>query len=551
MMMRRTIPLVAALAVLSVFKADQTRADEVDQLVKKLQPKQRFADYEPRWRVVTRQFRFHHEGGKVKKKVWRLLMDGDKYVALLRTGDIALLAFTPDSARTKLNMPTGRYHLDTIIGPMISTNQFIQKKVYYTLVGDLDVNETDTWEKDPNAGTITLVRSSKTDKRHVVNRFVFSVDPVFGYQVDGHYRVVFEDRPKKRSFGGWTFCPGNYPPWKKDALYDRTVYCPGGGRTDYVGWANNLVNMDRCDADGDRFTWRDGGFIAYLNPRTGWSPVRTRDDGCPDVRMRLCNAHNDFHVHIPFPKKLPTDQQGRPVFTAHHRLMALPPELTRHVWENVKLIGTGQSSLIVKIGQQETFEKQPVSLTEPARGIVWTSHHPPLSEKHARSGKKSIVIRGRQWPNLPQVGLFRNSRYVLEAYVKVRPWTEEQLAAARKKDARRREKLKKKGKELPPEIDWDNVKPAAYMKADFYEWSPHSGKMLKKHRTNVASVDKEGWQRIAVELETPEWDPFVNISFHCDYGTAYLDDFHLKLVDNGNTTQEGLTPEEVKEAQQK
>ncbi len=546
--MRRYMRIVSAVLAVSavlVGGVSGVVADEVDELVKKLDPKERFADHTPNWRVETRQFRFHHAGGKVVKKVWRVVMDGNKHVAMLRTGDIQLLAFTPDSARTKLNMPTGRYHLDTFMGPMISTNQFIQKKVYYTLQGDLDVNDTDTWERDDKAGTLTLVRSTKTDDRHVVNRFTFSVDPVFGYRIDGRYRAVFSSRPKKRTFGGWAFCPGNYPPWKKDAIYDRTVYCPGGGRTDYVGWANNLINMDRADADGDKFTWRDGGFIAYLNPRTGWSPVRTREDGCPDVRMRLCNAHNDFHIHIPFPEKLPTDDQGRPVFTAHHRLMAIPPELTQHVWDSVKLIGQKQSGLIMKIGETETFENQPVALTEPARGIVWTSHHPPVSEKYARSGKKSIIIQGRQWPNLPQVGLFRNSKYVLEAYVKVEPWTDEELGKAKAKDARRREKLKKKGKELPPEIDWDSVKPTAYITADYYEWSPHSGKMLKKHRTNTATADKDGWQRIAVELDTPQWDPFVNITFHCDHGKAYMDDFALKLVKNGNTTQEGLTPEQI------
>jgi hypothetical protein len=552
-MLRRTIAVavtaVAAVGVLTGGPASAS-ADEIDELVKKLQPKKRYAEYTPRWRVETRRFRFHHEGGKVVKKVWRVVMDGNKHVALLRTGDIQLLAFTPDSAKTKLNMPTGRYHLDTFMGPMISTNQFIQKKVYYTLQGDLDVNETDTWEKNAEAGTLTLIRSTKTDERHVVNRFVFSVDPVFGYQIDGHYRAAFSRLPKKRRFGGWAFCPGNYPPWKKDAIYDRTVYCPGGGRTDYVGWANNLINMDRCDADADKFTWRDGGFIAYLNPRTGWSPVRTREDGCPDVRMRLCNAHNDFHIHIPFPETLPTDEAGREVFTAHHRLMAIPPELTKHVWDNVKLIGKKQSGVIIKIGEKETFENQPVSLTEPARGIVWTAKHPPLSEKYARSGKKSLVIQGRQWPNLPQVGLLRNSRYVLEAYVKVEPWTGEELEKAKAKDARRREKLKRKGKELPPKVEWDNIKPEAYITADYYEWSPHSGKMLKKHRTNTATYGKDGWQRIAVELETPEWDPFVNITFHCRYGKAYMDDFHLKLVEDGNTTQEGVTAGEIEKTAQ-
>ncbi len=543
--MKKRIPLVLVMLGVALGAAPTVGADEVDDLVRKLKPKQRYADYDPNFHVVTRQFTFHHAGGKVQKKVYRLVMDGDKYVALLRTGDVNLLAFTPDAASTKLSITTGRYHLDTLLGPVLTTNQFIQAKVYYTLVGDLDVNDTDKWVRDEKAHTLTLVRSTKTEKREVTNRITFAVDPVHGYTVTAEYNVAFEAMPTKAKFGAWAFCPGNYPPWKKDALYDRTVYSPGNGRTDYVGWANNLVCMDRCDSDAKSFCWRDQGFIAYLNPRTGWSPTRTRDDGCPDVYMRLCNAHNDFHISIPLPKELPQDEQGRYLWSGTHRLLAMPPELTRHVWDEMKLICRNQKAVIIKVGETEDFENQPVSLTEPARGLTWTSGGPKVSSEHARSGEQSLEIRGRQWPNLPQVSLKPTSQYVLEAYFKVRPFTAEELENVKKKDARRREKLRKKGEKIPAPVDWDNLTPQAYITADYYEWSPYSGKMLVNHKTNTISADKNGWQKVSVQLDTPRWDPFVNIAFHCKDGVAYMDDFALKLVADGEKRQEGLSPQEV------
>ena len=153
----------------------------------------------------------------------------------------------------------------------------------------------------------------------MTSNFVVRVDPVLGYCIEGTYDVLFRQRPEGVKMGGWAFCPGNYVPWPEHAVYDRTVYCPGG-ETGYRGWANNLIAMDRADANRKVFTWRDKGFIAYLNPRTGWSPCRTRHDGGPDCRMSLCNAHNDFHINISLPAELPKDKRGWYHYRAVHRL---------------------------------------------------------------------------------------------------------------------------------------------------------------------------------------------------------------------------------------
>jgi hypothetical protein len=208
------------------------------------------------------------------------------------------------------------------------------------------------------------------------------------------------------------------------------------------------------------------------------------------------------------------------------------------VWDNVQLIQKGRSAIVIKIGRVEDFEDQPVPLTAPARGLIWTSGGPKLAEGLARSGSKSLLIKGRAWPNLPQVSLKPNVRYRLEGYFKVVPWTEEQLAAAKAKDRSRRESLKKRGRPVPPEIDWANLRPQAYISGDFYEWSPHSGKMLVKQKTTTATAETDGWQHVVLDFTSPGWGPFINIAFHAEHCDAYLDDFALREV-TGNPAPAG------------
>jgi len=501
-------------------------ADELDDLVRQVRPKARFAEYTPRFRVERRTFTFHHVTGP-KQEAWAVIRDGEKYVAIWRSA-FHLLALTPDAAKTTLNMPTGRYHLDNYLGPMLYTGQFLKPVRMHGSIVLTDV----TGPKDEWTGggeTITLTRSLQTEGRVARHRFVLSVDPVLGYRIDGHYDVRFEARPEKATFVGPTFTPGCYPPWPKDRVYDRTVHCPAGGG--YRGWANNLVCMDRCDSRKSDCTWRDGGFIAFLTRRDGWGSCRTRADGGGAVAMPVCNAHNDFHVRINLPANLPTDETGRRRFQAHHRLCGLPPELSAHVWDRMELIQKNARGVFVSIGEPEGFEDQPMALTEPERGITWTSHPPEIVTDVARTGSRSALLTKSTWPNLPQVSCLPDSKFLLEAYFKVVPWTRQQVAAARAKDDARRAGLKKKGKPLPPPVEWDRIAPEAYLTAHVYEWTPHSRTWLVRQQTTKATGDKPGWQRAVLQFDTPKWDPCVNIVFEVRGCTAYLDDFRLVRID--------------------
>ena len=486
--------------------------DEIDDLAARIKPPARFADHKPDWRVENRTFTFAHYQ-RQETCTFPIVLDGEKVVAVLRSGDIMLVARTPANASPTLNMPTERLHLDNLPGPSLPTWQFIKKvDTHGSIYKDLGdkVLPREWWEKGP--ATLTYVRTQDLPEHKVEARFVFSVDPVFGYRIDAVRDVVIHQKleGKNATIGGGSFCPGCYVPWDHAAIYDRTAWTPVGGGIE--GWANNLLTMDRCDGGPrEKFAWRDRGFIAYLPKPDGWSPVFTRLDGTGNTPpLAVCNAHNDFHIKFNL-ANLP-EKNGKWPFRPVHRLMSLPPELTAHVWQNMRLIEANATGLIIKLGKVEDFEAQPVKLTEPARGLVWTSSSPPIVKGEARSGEQAILIRGRQWPNLPQVSLKPNTKYRMEGWYKIKPWTAEQIAAEKAKDEAKRKDLESRGKPLPPAIDWDSATPRAYIRGDYYEWSPYTDKMIEEIRTTQATRAGE-WEHVVVEFTSPAWGPFINIAF--------------------------------------
>ena len=174
------------------------------------------------------------------------------------------------------------------------------------------------------------------------------------------------------------------------------------------------------------------------------------------------------------------------------------------------LYGKGQSAVMIRIGVLEDFEDQPVAVTEPVRGLTWTSGGPRVTTEEAHSGSKSVLLKGTSWPNLPQCSLLPETKYRLEAWYKPLPYTHEERAAAEKKHKRSIGKVAR-----------------AYMKGDFYEWSPHSRKWIVQQQTNVVTSEQADWQRVSLEFTTPKWDPFINVVFVVEDGKAYLDDFQL------------------------
>lgn len=498
--------------------------DEIDRLEGELKLPRRFAQHKPHWRVEWRTFVFQHVSGP-KESRWRVVLDGDNVVALVLSGDIHLAAFDPTKAKPRLDLPTGRYHMDHFVGPKIDTGPLLE-----SVKADGNLSAEDLESRRPrdqwvgSDTTLTLIRRQTTPTRSVTNRFTFTVDPVYGYRIDGEYQATFSQAPTKVKMASHSYCPGIYIPWRENELYDYTIYTPAGATPGkYRGWASNVYCIDRCQ----HLPFADPGFIAYPSKDPeGWSPVLTRNDGTGPAKIGQCNAGHGpgFTYELPALKQ---GAEGKYTFRATRRLLGLPPEVRKHLLANTDLHQRGATGVFLRIGMMESFEGQPLDLTKPVRGLIWTSNGPKLAEGIAHTGNKSLTVKGRVWPNLPQVILKPSTRYRLEGWFKIVPWTKEQLAAARAKDTAQREELRKKGKALPAEIDWDKASPQAYIRGDLFEWSPHTGPMLVKQTTNMATGTTGEWEHVTLDFQTPAWDPFINISLHAENCTAYLDDFQL------------------------
>ena len=238
-----------------------------------------------------------------------------------------------------------------------------------------------------------------------------------------------------------------------------------------------------------------------------------RRDGTGPVSVGQCNAGHGpgFSTTV----KPPAD--GPMTVTCSRTLVNLPPEQRAWMLERSTFIEANRTGTFIRLGRTEDFEDQPISLRQPQRGLIWTSNEPPIVTGIAHSGKKSLLIEGRVWPNLPQVILEPQTRYRLEAWFLVKPWTAEERAAIQAKAA----KATKPGQavlEIPTAAK-------AWIDGDLYEWSPHVGPMLVVQRTTEATPG--GWQRVELEFTTPAWDPFINVVFRTEGGKAWMDDFQL------------------------
>ncbi|MFP4052647.1 MAG: hypothetical protein ACLFV7_02155 [Phycisphaerae bacterium] len=563
----RFIAITLGLALL----AGSAAGDEVHELVKKTGAKQRFKDYTPKFTVEKKTFSFEHYGDKQQEWDFWVIKDRDKYVAVIplpgfHSGTIYLLAHDPAEASTTLEMPTERWHIDTATGTELRTDTYIPSS---------EGHKPETYQWTRAEGTLTLTRKHagtakftkwahasgnkhKPEKYDTTNTFVFKVDPVHGYMVDGTYDMKVSPNPGKVECASLATA-GRYSLWPGEQTCYRSAITPKG-KEGYEGYWLNIASIG---AAGRSQTCRDGGFGAYLNDKTGWSSAITLEGG--DASIVVCNAHADLDFVTNWPKDAP-EVDGMSHHVVKHRLLYLPPETTRHVWEKMNVRFTDRSKVQIRIGRKETFEDQPLPYTTRVRGLTFTGRGPEISEKHAHSGKKSMRVEGRVWPNLPQLNLQPNTKYVLEARVYVDGWDQERLAAAeqkaRKKHAQRIEramedltkcqtklarrnkqgrkdpkleakieKLKKTVKN-PPKFE-GLEKPGAYIEGDYYEWSPHSGQMVVKQRTDVARPS-DRWQHVKLEFTSPKWGPFINVGFVAKNCTAYFDDFRLEAVEEND-----------------
>lgn len=524
------------IAVACLMSAGAVHAlDELDTLAQDLRPPARFADHRPRFEISEQSFTFNQVKGP-ETATWRVVRDAGRVVALITTGGIHLLGNRPDACPEQLRVPTGRWHIDTFLGAIIPTGSFIPGAAW---------READPGYRDEltgaGTGTLTLVRryagerpekrrrkgqpeETFTQRNRTTNTFVLRLDPVHGYTVDATYDTALSHPPASHQFAN-LMCQGTYALWPGQQTSQRTVITRVGV-PGFQGYAHNMLAFDRCDEGDVRI--RDGGFGAYLDRTSGWSWAMTLAGG--DARMVICNAHADIDFVVPWPTDRP-DADGLHRLVVRHSLIALPPELTAHLWERMELRFADQQMVVLRIGAVEDFEGQPFGVGEAVPGLVHTTGM-ELSRAHARSGGQSLVVRGTVWPNIPQIALEPSSRYRLEGWFRLADWTPEEREAARERHAQERQRRLAKGEEAP---EWSEPGHAeAWLSGNLYEWSPHSNRWLVEQRTTVATGSTAEWQRVRLEFETPLHDPFIDIRLHCAHGTAWLDDFALiRLGDAG------------------
>jgi hypothetical protein len=537
-LLRRLLPFAllvacgaaAAAAEAGSAPAQPRTADEIEGLVAQLRPPARFAGLRPAFAVTEESFTFQQVTGP-RTATWRVVRDGERIVALITPRGIHLLSNRPDACPMTLRLPTGRWHIDTYLGAMVPTGSFIPGAIS---------REPDPAYRDELTGAggerLTLIRRFAGERSErqprkdqpdeeilqrirTTNTFSLHLDPIHGYVVDATYDTALSRPPTSHQFAN-LMCQGTYALWPGQQTSQRTVIARKGV-PGFEGYAHNMQAIDRCDAG--QVIIRDGGFGAYLDHTSGWSWAMTLGGG--DARMVICNAHADIDFVVPWAPHAVADADGFSRLVIHHRLLALPPELTTHIWERMALRFADQRLVVIRIGRVEDFDDQPLSAGEAVAGLVHTAGM-ELSRAHARSGGQSLVVRGMVWPNIPQVALEPHSRYRLEGWYRVTDWSGPERQAARERHERDRERRLAKGEEAPP---WQEPvgHAEAWISGNLYESSPHHGIWLVEQRTTCAVGGTAGWQHVTLEFTTPAYDPFIDVRFHCTHGTALLDDFAL------------------------
>ena len=514
----KRIACMAAVAA-AIVAGGGARADEVDDLIRKLRPPRRFKGYVPRFCVARMRHTLQYASGPRTMDLF-VLKDGGKFVALIPKpgGTIHVLDFNPRTAAKTPAMSDERWMNENSIGTQLRTDAFIPSRAGAT---------DKTYEFTQGKGTLTLVRRyGGTDVYRkwthrfdgpvtvdTVNTFVFRCDPVLGYVVEGTFRSkVSKAPPRFEYFSAKT--SGICSVWAGAESPSRTVITPAG-KGGFEGYYLNFPAIDWCDNDKKTFRCRDGGFAAFLNRHTGWSPATTVCGA--SASFAVCNAHGDLDFRTGHRDGLRT------------RILALPPEITSYLWDNMTVRFKGRTRVQVRVGRVEDFEDQPLPLTTPVRAMISTGGGPRISTEVARSGKRSAIIENTFWFNLPQVLLKSRARYRLRAWAKVVPWTAERRAAEEKRKRARIEKQRAKGRKVP---DFKAFGAARFhITGHLYVSTPHAGKWAVQQQTNVAGPDAARWQELKLEFTTPKWAPFINVVFNASACTAYVDDFSLIAVE--------------------
>lgn len=529
----KRLAYLAALAAFVSALPNPVVADEIADIARKLNVRARWRGYRPEFHYTQQTYTFTEPGGTVRK-TWRMAMDGPRYIAIVPDDHLQLLGFTVGTAPTRFTMAPGRYVLDTFRGPFVPTQSLIPRFVRYEPNGSSNISRTDHFRV--GGTSMTLVRAS-IRRTEVIKKYAIRVHEQLGYMIEGTIEVTFRrPDPKMKVFTTDIACSGAFQPWPDQWVYDKTAFCPTGTK-DVLAYANNTAAMESLAA-GEPLTIRDGGFVAYLNAENSWSPCRSFSGIGPDANMTLDPQSNMLHVQIPIPPEKHNDPNGiRQVWKITERLFTLPPEIVTHLRKTTKPALPEGNGLVIRLGQMEDFEDQPLGLDKPVRGLAWSKSQtqPKLLTTRSASGKKCLRIVGKAATNIPvftvqpdlqRIHLRPATTYRIEAMMKATDLTDEERVAYRvaydNLTAR-----SKANDEDPPDFEPLYPHAEAYVRANLHDSPSPDARVVARHRTTVAKANDPAWQKVTIEFLTPDYDTYLRVGFVCHSGTAMLDDFSL------------------------
>ena len=519
-------------------------ADDLDRLLKEVNPPARFKDYQGRFSVRKVQFKwtaFRRATGRTVEisDEKQTLFDGDRMIGYIYDRN-------PVFAQLRLfSMHPGHVAKIDPSDWADATDFRNYARDYGEAIMFGSVYDETRTEVRGGGATITFVRTdvgrpggrAKRDVREV-NTIVLSVHPQLGYcltrtrqwrckplPVDHHGKPI--TRIGVGDLWGWAVVN----PWPGEGRGLQSRYSGIGASTYAQGFFSHARSYragrrDRPWApdkpftvywtngptvEGIRHGWhpivRSGGLVGYLGGREGWG-VAMSVVGPSDVGAAVCPAWGEFHAGG---ADLPAepDDDGYSSLTFTHRLAGLPPEIQQHVRDHAAVLFADARCLAIRL-DGEDFEDQPLPFAAPHRGLRFVGRGVTLTTERAHSGKQAIVTRGIKPQDLPKVNLHEehppacldpNHKYRLECWV----WV----------DGEDTEAFVIGANELEIQDAMMFLRPET----------------IGKCRTPSVKTPGE-WRKVSLELTAPAWGGLLALNFVAlGPGKAYFDDLRVWKVE--------------------
>lgn len=482
-------------------------SDDVDRMLAQVDVPARFADHTPQWSIEEFEQTFQELEGAVTWKFWAL-MDGDRVAAYtprdgFHAGVVFVPDFRPDHAPTLAELqkmlPTERWHIETTVGSQLRTDAWIPTEATKDTLRkeDFHIDGDRLTLTRHYQGTTKFNKWTHRDKQEqavdVTNTATLRVDPQLGYVVTVENDALVERLPKQFEWGS-AATSGRHVSWPDEVSCYRVAISNPTGDGLY-GYASNMINYSKHDRG---LKTRDGAVVAFLNDQTGWSPATTvRGAGKGTIDLIVCNPHTDHDFTLMNVGNLDIAENGKHRLRLTHRMMALPPELTKHAWHTMDLLHKGETGVLLRLGRLDDFEDQPLDMTDRERGQKINA---AIATDVAKSGSKSLKFEKTAGVGSPTLILRPGRHYIIEGDFKLVP---------------------------DPGAAAGDVK--AGMELQYQQW-PGAKVGDQPNFTAYADPKEEGWQHLKIELEAPAWGPAVDLVFRTDGATMYLDNFRFDAV---------------------